>query len=72
MLRDRRDALAAVLADGSEHWEDVTTRWMGGLVFLLCAVLAGGLLVLVPPTAEGEWGWNVAVIVIGARLILTA
>ena len=69
MLRDRRDALAAVLADGSEHWEDVTTRWMGGLVFLLCAVLAGGLLVLVPPTAEGEWGWNVAVIVIGARLI---
>src|SRR3954453_1725379 len=69
MLRDHRDALAAALADGGEHWEDATTRWMGGLVFLLCAVLAGGLLALVSPTAEGAWGWDVGVLVIGTRVL---
>ena len=69
MLRARRDAVAATLTDTGEQWEHATTRWMGGLVFLLCAVLAGGLLALVPPTAKGEWGWNVAIVVIGARIV---
>ena len=69
MLRDRRDALAAVLADGGER--------VGGRHHALDGRpgvpprrhARGRAARPRAPTANGDWGWNVAVVVIGARLI---
>jgi diguanylate cyclase (GGDEF)-like protein len=69
MLRALRDPITAALSDGSDHWDDVNTRWMGALVLVLGAVLSGVLLAIVPPTAEGVWGWKVAAAVIAFRLV---
>jgi diguanylate cyclase (GGDEF)-like protein len=69
MLRGHRDFVAVALTDGGEHWDGVTTRWMGTVVLVLGAGLSAFLLALVPPTADGAWGWYVAAVVIAARLV---
>ena len=69
MFRAQRDALSAAVTDGGEHWDDINTRWMGGLVLVIGAGLSTILLTLVPPTAEGAWGWHAASAVIGFRLV---
>jgi diguanylate cyclase (GGDEF)-like protein len=64
-----RDTLAGAFSDGGEHSDDLTTRWMGTLVLLLGALLSVVLVALVPPTAEGAWGWDVAALIIVARVV---
>ena len=45
---------------------------MGALVLVVGALLTGVLLAIVPPTAEGDWGWIVAAVVITMRLAAAA
>jgi diguanylate cyclase (GGDEF)-like protein len=68
MLAPLRTAVGSALAGGSEETHDSDTRWIGALVLLLGAVLTSVLLAIVPPTAEGTWGWMVAAVVIAIRI----
>ncbi|HWT24862.1 MAG TPA: diguanylate cyclase [Solirubrobacteraceae bacterium] len=72
MLRAHRDSFRAALNGGAEHWDALTTRWMGALVLVLCAGLASVLLTIVPPTASGPWGWEVAGVIIAFRVAAAA
>jgi hypothetical protein len=72
MLRAYRESVRAALSGGADHWDALTTRWMGALVLVLCAGLACVLLTIVPPTASGSWGWQVAAAVIAFRLVAAA
>src|SRR5918997_4782661 len=58
----------AVLTRG-RGWDDgADTRWMGALVYILGALLTGVLVALVPPTAEGRWGWIAAAVIVALRV----
>ena len=59
MLAAVRTSFTATLDAGAD---EALTRWMGALVLVVGAVLTGVLLAVVPPTAEGDWGWIVAAV----------
>ena len=72
MLAAVRTSFTATLDRRRRARDEALTRWMGALVLVVGAVLTGVLLALVPPTAEGDWGWIVAAVVITLRLAAAA